>query len=245
MEQINYSFLHKQICNSKHIVFLGGAGVSTSSNIPDFRSKDGLYNVKNKYGVSYEELLSLSYFYSHTKEFYDFYWNNMVHKEAKPNKAHLALAEFEKSHDISIITQNIDGLHQKAGSKKVYQAHGTIWSYHCLRCHKKYDLDEIDNKGIPFCSCGGLIKPDVTLYEESLNEEVLSKSLELVSHADCLLVAGTSLLVYPIAGLVDYFSGKLSILINESQTPKDNEFDYVIRGDVGDNLEKLLLGKNI
>ena len=245
MDRLDFTFLHKQICQSKSIVFLGGAGVSTASNIPDFRSKEGLYNVKNKYGVGYEELLSLSYFYSHTKEFYSFYWDNMVYKDAKPNKAHLALSCFEKTHNISIITQNIDGLHQKAGSRKVYEVHGTIYSYHCLRCHKKYSLTELDTKGVPFCRCGGLIKPDVVLYQEGLNENILSKCIELVSHADCLIVAGTSLLVYPIAGLPDYFSGKLSILINNAPTLKDNFFDYVIRGDVGDNLEKLLLGKNI
>ncbi len=245
MDRLNFTLLHKQICQSQSIVFLGGAGVSTASNIPDFRSKDGLYKVKNKYGVSYEELLSLSYFCSHTKEFYSFYWNNMVYKDANPNKAHFALASFEKTHDISIITQNIDGLHQKAGSRKVYEVHGTVYSYHCLRCHKKYSLSELDTKGVPFCCCGGLIKPDVILYQESLNEVILSKCLELVSHADCLIVAGTSLLVYPIAGLIDYFSGKLSILINNAPTLKDNFFDYLIRGDVGDNLEKLLLGKNI
>lgn len=223
------------------IVFLGGAGVSTSSGIPDFRSPDGIYHAKKRYGVSVETILSHDYFLKETEKFYDFYWDKMVYPDAKPNKAHLALAEYERSGGkITVVTQNIDGLHQDAGSKNVYELHGTTKSYHCMDCHKHYGLDEINHIGVPKCpTCGGLIKPDVVLYGEMLPEEALYASIDAISKADVLVVGGTSLNVYPAAGLIDYFNGKTSILINKEETQKDSFFDYVIHDDVGNMLEKI------
>ncbi|MCR5079080.1 MAG: NAD-dependent protein deacylase [Bacilli bacterium] len=235
--------LRKAIEGSKRIVFLGGAGVSTASGIPDFRSPTGLYNIKNKYGVSYETMLSSSYFFSHTKEFYEFYWDTMVNKAAKPNKAHFALATFEKEHPdktLSIITQNIDGLHQKAGSKIVYEAHGSTASYHCLRCGKGKRVEELSGQGVPHCECGGLLKPDVVLYEEGLDETTIMGSLHAMQSADVLLIGGTSMQVYPVAGFPQYFRGKAMAIINLSATPFDEYCDYVIHADIGEALEAIL-----
>ena len=235
--------LKEIIKGSKKIVFLGGAGVSTASGIPDFRSPKGLYNIKNKYGVSYETMLSSSYFYSHTKEFYEFYWDTMVNKEAKPNKAHYALSRFEEENPdkkLSIVTQNIDGLHQKAGSKIVYEAHGSVARYHCLRCGKGKKLEEMEGKGIPYCECGGLLKPDVVLYEEGLDEATINSSLRAIMEADVLLIGGTSMQVYPVAGFPRYFKGKAMAIINLSDTPFDEYCDYVIHADIGDALEAIL-----
>ena len=245
MEGIDYNYLSSIAFKAKLVIFLGGAGVSTASGIPDFRSPSGLYNQKKEYGYDYETILSSSFFYSHTELFYKFYFDKMVFKDAKPNKAHLALSKFEKQeHHIVIITQNIDGLHIDAGSKDVIELHGTTRSYHCLSCNKHYRLDEINLNDIPRCSCGGIIKPDVVLYEEPLDGKKLNRSIELIQKADLLIVGGTSLAVEPFASLpLFYPSYKPSILINKEKTHKDDLFKYVIHDDIGDSLEKILLGE--
>ncbi len=226
---------------AKRIVFLGGAGVSTDSGIPDFRSPQGLYNLESKYGVPYEEMLSHEYFFAHPETFYSFYWESMVKENALPNKAHLALAEFEKRHpySLTIVTQNIDGLHQKAGSKRVLEAHGSVWHYHCVECGKEYSLDQIPHHGVPHCSCGGILKPDVVLYGEPLDGDVLLSSVNAVRFASLLLVGGTSMRVQPIASLPEYFSGK-SIEINAEETPFTPHADLVFREDIGEVLSRIL-----
>lgn len=220
--------LKKIIDESEHIVFFGGAGVSTASGIPDFRSARGLYSMVP------EEIVSHHYFMENTKEFYDFYFDKMVYEDAKPNNCHKFLAKLEKTKDIWIVTQNIDGLHQKAGSKNVIELHGTVLKNHCMDCNKYYSLDEIDKKGIPKCTCGGIIKPDVVLYEEALNDEDVEKAIEKISKADTLIVAGTSLVVYPAAGFLSFFSGKNLIIVNMSSTPKDDKADLVIHDDINE-----------
>ena len=227
---------------SKRIVFLGGAGVSTASGIPDFRSPAGLYKIHSEYGVSYETMLSHTYFEYHTETFYDFYWKTMVAKNAKPNKAHIALANYEKAgHHIAIITQNIDGLHQEAGSKRVYEVHGSTKRYSCTDCGRHFSIEDIPNIGIPHCpECGGVIKPDVVLYEEPLNEDVVESALTELRFANFLIVGGTSLDVYPAAGMIDYFNGGHTLLINKEPTPRDSFFEYVIHDDIGKVLEELL-----
>lgn len=231
------------IKKAERIVFLGGAGVSTASGIPDFRSPQGLYNIRSKYGISYERMLSHSYFYDHTDTFYEFYWDSMVNVEAKPNDAHIALAECEKrGKNLAILTQNIDGLHQDAGSKKVYELHGSVRRYYCEDCMHLSKLKDINPHGIPRChKCGGLLKPDVVLYEEPLNETVLTHAVIDMQLADVLIVGGTSLNVYPAAGLISYFEGRTSILINLEETPLDRKFDYVIHDDIGRVLKEILL----
>ena len=230
------------IKDSNRIVFVGGAGVSTASGIPDFRSPAGLYKIHSEYGVSYETMLSHTYFEYHTETFYDFYWKTMVAKNAKPNKAHIALANYEKAgHHIAIITQNIDGLHQEAGSKRVYEVHGSTKRYNCVDCGRHYDIGDIPNIGIPHCpECGGVIKPDVVLYEEPLNEDVVESALTELRFANFLIVGGTSLNVYPAAGMIDYFQGGHTLLINKEPTPRDSFFEYVIYDDIGKVLEELL-----
>ncbi|MCQ2772124.1 MAG: NAD-dependent protein deacylase [Bacilli bacterium] len=239
---IELSKIKEIVKKADRIVFLGGAGVSTASGIPDFRSPEGLYNIRNNYGVSYEEMLSHTYFYEHMDQFYEFYWNTMVAKNALPNKAHKALAKFENSGKfISILTQNIDGLHQDAGSKRVYELHGSVRRYYCEDCMKFHKLDDIKQNGIPHCSkCGGILKPDVVLYEEPLTQAVIEGAIIEMKLADVLIVGGTSLNVYPAAGLIYDFGGSTSILINKEPTPMDARFDYVIRGDIGEVLEELL-----
>ena len=239
---IDLSKIKEEIKKADRIVFLGGAGVSTASGIPDFRSPTGLYNIQNKYGVSYEEMLSHTYFYEHMDLFYDFYWDTMVAKNALPNKAHKALAKYENSGKfISILTQNVDGLHQDAGSKKVYELHGSTRRYYCEDCMKFHKLDDIIPNGIPHCSkCGGILKPDVVLYEEPLTQAVIESAIIEMKLANVLIVGGTSLNVYPAAGLIYDFGGSTSILINKEPTPLDSRFDYVIRGDIGEVLEELL-----
>ena len=244
MEEIDYRYLSSVASNSKLTIFLGGAGVSTASNIPDFRSPSGLYNQKREYGYDYEAILSSSFFYSHTKLFYKFYFERMVFKDARPNKAHIALADFEKKHNLYVITQNIDGLHQKAGSKHVLELHGSTLSYHCLSCNKHYSLDEIPTNGVPRCSCGGIIKPDVVLYGEQLDSNLLEQSIRLIEKADLLIVGGTSLMVEPFASLPLFFPAyKPSILINKEKTNKDGIFKYVIHDDIGNALGKILIGE--
>ena len=232
--------LKEIIERAKNIVFFGGAGVSTESGIPDFRSSDGLYNQKYKYPP--EQIVSHTFFKYNTEEFYRFYRDKMIYCEAKPNKAHIALAELEKSGKLScVITQNIDGLHQMAGSKNVFELHGSIHRNYCLKCGKKYGLDKIiGTEGIPTCDlCGGIVRPDVVLYEEALDMNILNKSTQYIMSADTLIVGGTSLVVYPAAGLINYFKGKNLVLINKSQTDYDNLATLVINEAIGETLAKI------
>lgn len=223
------------------IVFFGGAGVSTESGIPDFRSVDGLYN--EEYDYPPEIILSRSFFESKPEEFYRFYRAKMLPLDAKPNKAHLKLAELERAGKLkAVVTQNIDGLHQLAGSKTVYELHGSIHRNYCTKCGKSYTAKHIsESSGVPFCECGGIIKPDVVLYEESLNEQTVRRSLEAISSCDILIVAGTSLTVYPAAGFVRYFRGNSLVLINRDKTPLDSSADLVIHDKVGEVLDKIIL----
>lgn len=225
-------------CNK--IVFFGGAGVSTESGIPDFRSVDGLYN--QKYDYPPEEIHSHTFFYNHTIDFFKFYRDKMLIENVKPNKAHLKLAELEKAGKLSaVVTQNIDGLHQAAGSKKVYELHGSTLRNYCTKCRKFFDADYIkNNTPIPYCDeCGGLVKPDVVLYEEGLEGDTVNGALEAISDADCLIIAGTSLTVYPAASFVRYFRGKYLVLINRDETPMDKNADLVIHDKVGEVLSKI------
>lgn len=227
--------LQEIIDESRNIVFFGGAGVSTESGIPDFRSKDGLYNQKYKYPP--EQIISHSFFVHNPEEFYIFYKDRMLISGAKPNAAHLKLAELEKAGKLSaVITQNIDGLHQMAGSKKVYELHGSVLRNYCTRCHKFFDVDYIkEASGIPYCDvCGGIVKPDVVLYEESLDTDTIVGAVNAITNADTLIVAGTSLVVYPAAGFIDYFKGNHFVLINRDPTPADYKADLVIHDKVGE-----------
>ena len=222
------------IDNSNNIVFFGGAGVSTESGIPDFRSVDGLYN--QKYAYPPEEILSHTFFVRHTKEFNDFYRDKMLCFTAKPNKAHLFLAELEKAGKLkAVVTQNIDGLHQQAGSKTVYELHGSVHRNFCTECGKFYDGEFIAKSTcIPRCSvCNGIIKPDVVLYEEGLDDYIVSESIKAIRQADCMIIAGTSLSVYPAAGLIHYFKGKHLVLINKGQTNMSTRADLIIHDAVG------------
>ena len=225
--------LKEIISKSDNIVFFGGAGVSTESGIPDFRSVDGLYSKKYKYPP--EMMVSHSFFRSNTEEFFDFYINKMIFLNAKPNSAHKMLAELEKEGKVkAVITQNIDGLHQAAGSQNVLELHGSVHRNYCMKCRKFYDVNFIVNsKGIPKCQCGGLVKPDVVLYEESLNTDVIEKAVNFIERADVLIVGGTSLVVYPAAGLINYFKGSKLVLINKSSTPMDRRADLVINDSIG------------
>lgn len=230
------SQLQEIITNSDNIVFFGGAGVSTESGIPDFRSESGIFKSLEKYGDTPENLVSHSYYIDHTEEFFEYYKENLIFEDATPNPAHLKLAELEKSGKIkAVITQNIDGLHQKAGSENVLELHGSIHRNYCQICGKKYDLKYIlESDGIPKCECGGIIKPDVVLYEEPLNNSILSLSIDYIQNAETLIIGGTSLVVYPAAGLINYFSGKNLILINKSETPYDNLATLVINDAIGE-----------
>lgn len=233
--------LEELINNAKHIVFFGGAGVSTESGIKDFRSKDGLYNLHSKYGVSYEEILSHHYFEENTETFFKFYREFMINTEAKPNKAHLFLAELEKKkHNLTIITQNIDGLHQLAGSKEIIELHGSIMRNYCERCAKFYSLEDIlklDN--VPKCSCGGIIKPDVVLYEEPLLETNIIKAIIALQEADLLIIAGTSLNVYPANGLISYYSGDNLVLINKEKVTPSRRITLEFNENVGEILSQI------
>ena len=235
------STLQKVIDESNSIVFFGGAGVSTESGIPDFRSPDGLYN--QKYDVPPEELLSHGYFFSHTEKFYEFYREKMICLDAKPNKAHIKLAELEKAGKLkAVITQNIDGLHSAAGSEKVYELHGSVHRNFCLDCGKSYSAEDIlASNGIPHCTCGGLIKPDVVLYGENLDDATVTGALSAIESCDTLIIGGTSLTVYPAAGFIRYFKGKNLVLINMSSTPFDSEADIVIHDKVGEVLDKITI----
>lgn len=236
--------LRERIEESKRIVFFGGAGVSTESGIPDFRSDNGLY--KKKYPFPAEVMVSHSFFERNPKSFYEFYFNQMVYTDAKPNAAHYALARLEKQGKLkAVITQNIDGLHQMAGSKNVFELHGTVHKNTCQSCRKKYTLQEVmalrDSDGIPRCSkCNGIIKPDVVLYEEGLDTNVLYGAVEAIQSADMLIIGGTSLVVYPAAGLIDYFHGKHLVLINKSTTDRDRMANLVIHDSIGKVLSEAI-----
>ena len=225
--------------NSNNIVFFGGAGVSTESNIPDFRSPDGLYNQKYKYPPEY--ILSHDFFMTHTEEFFEFYRDKMLVPWAKPNVTHKKLAALEKLGKLRcVITQNIDGLHEMAGSKNVLNLHGTVYKNHCMKCGEAYPMEYIlESKGVPKCRCGGTIKPDVVLYGECLDEKVLEKSIIAISEAEVLIVGGTSLAVYPAAGLIDYFRGEKLILINREMTQYDKNADLVFHESLGSLFSKL------
>lgn len=233
--------LQQMIDGSRRIVFFGGAGVSTESGIPDFRSVDGLYHQKFDYPP--ETILSHSFFISHTAEFYDFYRQKMICLTARPNAAHRKLAELEAAGRLSaVVTQNIDGLHQMAGSKNVLELHGSVHRNYCQKCHMCYSAEEILNStGIPRCSCGGLIKPDVVLYEEQLDSRTIDESLRYISEADMLIIAGTSLTVYPAASLIRYFRGSYLVLINRDPTPMDNRTSLTIHGKVGEVLGQIIV----
>lgn len=235
--------LNEILASSKSVVFFGGAGVSTESGIPDFRSVDGLYN--QKYAYPPETILSSDFFFSRTEEFYRFYRDKMLCLDAKPNKAHEMLAELERKGKLTaIITQNIDGLHQKAGSKKVYELHGSVLRNYCLKCKKSYSAEYIKNSvGVARCECGGLIKPDVVLYNEQLDQMTLNRSVKAISNADTLIIGGTSLIVYPAAGLINYFNGNNLVIINMSPTSADNKADLPIDGKIGEVFDGIDIDK--
>jgi len=234
--------LKKIIENSNNIVFFGGAGVSTESNVPDFRSESGIFNIETKYGYPPEFMLSHTYFRKHTKDFFDFYRDTMIYTDAKPNKAHIALKKLEDINKLkAVITQNIDGLHQMAGSKEVLELHGSTHRNYCLDCGENYDLDfVIHASNIPRCNrCNGIVRPDVVLYEEGLDMDIINRSVDYISKADTLIVGGTSLAVYPAAGLIEYFNGENLVLINKSRTPFDNKANMVINDSIGDVLSAI------
>ena len=230
----------KQLVNdSNNIVFFGGAGVSTESGIPDFRSKDGLYN--QKYDYPPEEILSHTFFINYTDEFFKFYKDKMNSLKYEPNITHIKLAELEKKGKLkAIVTQNIDGLHQKAGAKNVFELHGSVLRNYCMKCHKFYDAEYVFNStGIPTCSCGGTIKPDVVLYEEGLDEETLENAIWAIQNADLMIVAGTSLTVQPASSLLNYYKGNKLVLINRDVTPYDNRANLVIHESLGNVFENI------
>ena len=231
--------LQQIIDSSNYIVFFGGAGVSTESGIPDFRSVDGLYNQTYKYPP--ETILSHTFFVNDTEEFYRFYRNKMLFNDKKPNAAHITLARLESAGKLkAVITQNIDGLHQAAGSKNVFELHGSVHRNYCIKCGKYYDFDFIFNStGVPKCDCGGIIKPDVVLYEEQLDDKTITSSIKHISKADTLIIAGTSLTVYPAAGFVRYFQGENLVLINRDKTQMDSEATFISHENVGKVLSEL------
>ncbi len=241
MQTINEGIntLQNWIKDSDNIVFFGGAGVSTESGIPDFRSTDGLYH--QKYDYPPETILSHSFFITKTEEFYKFYRDKMICTDAGPNITHIKLAELEQKGKLkAVITQNIDGLHQKAGSRTVYELHGSIHTNYCLKCHKAYDISFITScKGIPQCECGGTIKPDVVLYEEGLDDAVLAAAIDAISAADILVIGGTSLAVYPAAGLIQYYKGNKLVLINKSATSLDSKADLLLQCGLGEVFSQL------
>ena len=235
------SQLNEIISNSDNIVFFGGAGVSTESGIPDFRSESGIFKSLEKYGDTPENLVSHSYFIDHPVEFFRYYRENLIFQDVKPNMAHIVLAKLEDKGKLkAVITQNIDGLHQKAGSKNVLELHGSIHRNYCQKCGKSYSLDYIlDSDDLPMCVCGGIIKPDVVLYEEPLDDMTLSLAIQYISEADTLIIGGTSLVVYPAAGLINYFNGDDIVLINKSETPYDETASLVINDAIGEVMSKL------
>jgi len=238
----NLETLKNWIAESRRIVFFGGAGVSTESKIPDFRSDTGIY--KKQYPYPAETMLSHTFFMNHTGQFYDFYRNVMLYPDAQPNRAHTALASLEQAGKLScVVTQNIDGLHQAAGSQLVYELHGSVHRNYCMECGKTYGLDAITGStGIPRCSCGGTIRPDVVLYEEGLDQQTIQGAVSAIRRADMLIVGGTSLAVYPAAGLIDYYRGSRLVLINLQSTPYDDRADLCIHDSLGQTLEAAIGG---
>lgn len=237
-----FNALKKRIADSNNIVFLGGAGVSTESGIPDFRSAKGLYSSKGSRGFTPEEMLSYSFFRSYTGEFFSYYKSNLIYKDALPNKAHIALARLEKMGKLkAVITQNIDGLHQLAGSRNVLELHGSIHRNYCVSCGETYSLEHVlDAEGIPKCpKCGGVVRPDVVLYEEGLDMEVFDRAIDYIKKAEILIIGGTSLNVYPAAGLVDYYRGDCLVLMNKTETSYDLKADFVLREPIGTVMEEL------
>lgn len=234
--------LQKMIDESNSIVFFGGAGVSTESGIPDFRSVDGLYH--QKYDYPPETILSHTFYRQKTLEFYRFYRDKMLCLSAKPNAAHLKLAELEKAGKLkAVVTQNIDGLHQAAGSKTVYELHGSVLRNYCESCGKFYDAQYIlDSEDVPRCECGGFIKPDVVLYEEGLDNTVMTNAIRAIASADMLIIGGTSLVVYPAAGLIDYYKGNKLVVINKAPTSRDSMADLVISGSIGEIFSQITVG---
>lgn len=232
--------LKKWIDESNNIVFFGGAGVSTESGIPDFRSVDGLYN--QKYDYPPETILSHTFFMNNPEAFYKFYRDKLIVHGVKPNKAHLALAALERQGKLkAVVTQNIDGLHQAAGSKRVFELHGSTLRNHCMKCGRFYGIEAIEScDGVPHCECGGIIKPDVVLYEEPLDDFVMSESLAYISECDMLIIGGTSLNVYPAAGLINYYKGHKLVLINRGETPYDSRADLIIRNKIGEVLSSVV-----
>lgn len=236
--------LKEIIDDSQRIVFFGGAGVSTESNIPDFRSESGLYNAVQQYGQSPETMLSHTFFMHNMETFFDYYKKNLIYLDAKPNKAHYALAKLEEEGKLTaVVTQNIDGLHQLAGSKKVFQLHGSVARNYCMKCGTFHDLDYImdeancENK-VPRCKkCGGVVKPDVVLYEESLDSDCIEGAVNAIAQADTLIIGGTSLAVYPAAGFINYFRGKHLVVINKTPTAQDKNADLVINDAIGKVME--------
>lgn len=235
----NLERLKRIIQESDNIVFFGGAGVSTESGIPDFRSVDGLYH--QKYACPPETILSHSFYRQNTEEFFRFYRDKMLYLDAQPNAAHRKLAQWEQEGKLkAVITQNIDGLHQKAGSRNVLELHGSVLRNYCERCRHFYDASYILNsQGVPRCTCGGTVKPDVVLYEEGLDQDILSRAVRAIREADVLMIGGTSLAVYPAAGLIDYYRGNKLILINKTPTPRDRNADLVVQGSIGEIMEQL------
>lgn len=233
------SALEKIIEQSESIVFFGGAGVSTESGIPDFRSVDGLYH--QKYAYPPETILSHTFWERNPEEFYRFYRDKLIVRDAKPNPAHLRLAKLEREGKLkAVVTQNIDGLHQAAGSKKVYELHGSVLRNYCMRCGKPFPFEEIlDGSGVPKCACGGTVKPDVVLYEESLDSDCINGSVRAIQQADILIIGGTSLTVYPAAGLINYYRGKKLVLVNKTATSADRGADLVIHGAIGEVFSQL------
>lgn len=231
--------LREIVRESDNIVFFGGAGVSTESGIPDFRSVDGLYNQEWKYPP--ETILSHSFFIRYPEEYYRFHRAKLVVKDVKPNRAHLRLAELEREGKLkAVVTQNIDGLHQAAGSKKVLELHGSILRAYCSKCRKPFDADIINyGTGVPRCDCGGVIRPDIVLYEESLDQDILYQATSYIRNADVLIVGGTSLKVYPAAGLINYYRGNKLVLVNRSATPYDSYADLVIHGKIGEVFDQI------
>lgn len=232
--------LRQWIAESDNIVFFGGAGVSTESGIPDFRSVDGLYN--QQYDYPPETIISHSFYKRNPEEFYRFYKNKMIFQGAEPNAAHKALAKLEAQGKLkAVITQNIDGLHQAAGSREVLELHGSIHRNYCTRCGEFYSLDAIlEQEGVPHCQCGGIIKSDVVLYEEGLDQKTMETAVSYIRHADVLVIGGTSLTVYPAAGLIHYYQGKKLVLINKSVTPLDNQADLVVSGKIGEIFSRVV-----
>ena len=235
----NWEKLKEIIEKTDNIIFFGGAGVSTESGIPDFRSVDGLYNQKYEYPP--ETILSHTFYRRNPEEFFRFYRDKMLCPDALPNAAHRKLAQWEQEGKLkAVVTQNIDGLHQQAGSKNVLELHGSVLRNYCESCRRFYDVSYIlHSHGVPKCSCGGCIKPDVVLYEEGLDNGILTRAVEYISRADVLLIGGTSLAVYPAAGLIDYYRGNKLVLINKTTTPRDKEADLVVQGSIGEILARL------